>query len=503
MREEEKQELARLIERVPIPVKENVEEPTAKTNVLLQAYISQLKLEGFSLLSDMVYITQSSARLMRCLHEIVLKRGWASLAERLLGFCKMIDRRMWLSQSPLRQFKGIPEDIIKKIEKKDFPWERFYDLTPPEIGELVRFPKMGKMIHRLVHQFPRLELSAHVQVRHSRIPPRMHCLAYPTYPHKSSLLHTCSRSHEPCCASSSRSRPTSNSTRKSTAPPNRFTFSWRTSIRSTSCTQSSSSSKRNSPRTTTRYPSPYRSSILSHRSTTSAPCPTGGSGRKQRCPSPSDRSLLPQPDSPKSTQDAPTRTPTAPTGPRFLLRLPVPIACRQLILPDKYPPHTELLDLQPLPISALGDAAALYASSFSHFNPVQTQTFSTLFHSDDNVLVGAPTGSCKTTCAEFALLRMIKANHNARCVYIAPLPQVHSCMLVKLSSSCTWVQGALEWEKGGAIVSDRAWLASRNRLQRRVWPTGLRDSPRGSAWLSRCSPARPLRILSCSRRRRL
>ena len=55
VREEEKQELQRLIERVPIPVKENVDEPTAKTNVLLQAYISQLKLEGFSLLSDMVW----------------------------------------------------------------------------------------------------------------------------------------------------------------------------------------------------------------------------------------------------------------------------------------------------------------------------------------------------------------------------------------------------------------------------------------------------------------
>ena len=45
VREEEKQELSRLIERVPIPVKENMDEPSAKTNVLLQAYISQLKLE--------------------------------------------------------------------------------------------------------------------------------------------------------------------------------------------------------------------------------------------------------------------------------------------------------------------------------------------------------------------------------------------------------------------------------------------------------------------------
>lgn len=46
VRQEEKMELTKLLERVPIPVKETVEEPAAKINVLLQAYISQLKLDG-------------------------------------------------------------------------------------------------------------------------------------------------------------------------------------------------------------------------------------------------------------------------------------------------------------------------------------------------------------------------------------------------------------------------------------------------------------------------
>ena len=69
-------ELAKLLERVPIPVKESLDEPSAKVNVLLQAYISNLKLEGLALTSDMVYVTQSSGRLMRALYEIVLKRGW-------------------------------------------------------------------------------------------------------------------------------------------------------------------------------------------------------------------------------------------------------------------------------------------------------------------------------------------------------------------------------------------------------------------------------------------
>ena len=47
---------------MPIPVKESVEEPAAKINVLLQAYISQLKLEGFVLVADMVFVQQSAGR---------------------------------------------------------------------------------------------------------------------------------------------------------------------------------------------------------------------------------------------------------------------------------------------------------------------------------------------------------------------------------------------------------------------------------------------------------
>jgi pre-mRNA-splicing helicase BRR2 len=64
---------------VPIPVKEGVKDPAAKINVLLQAYISQLKLEGnvtttkplfvfslllpgFALVADMVFVQRSAGR---------------------------------------------------------------------------------------------------------------------------------------------------------------------------------------------------------------------------------------------------------------------------------------------------------------------------------------------------------------------------------------------------------------------------------------------------------
>ena len=65
--------------------------------------------------------------------------------------------------TPLRQFRKLPDDVVRKIEKKDFPWERFYDLSFSEIGELIRLPKVGKTIHKFVHQVPKLELSVHVQ----------------------------------------------------------------------------------------------------------------------------------------------------------------------------------------------------------------------------------------------------------------------------------------------------------------------------------------------------
>ena len=44
-----------------------------------------------------------------------------------------------------------------------------------------------------------------------------------------------------------------------------------------------------------------------------------------------------------------------------------------LILPERHPPHTELLDLDPLPVSALGCPAFEAQYRFSHFNPIQTQ----------------------------------------------------------------------------------------------------------------------------------
>jgi pre-mRNA-splicing helicase BRR2 len=49
--------LQKFIEKVPVPVKGSLDEPASKINILLQAYISQFKLEGYDLNADMVYVT--------------------------------------------------------------------------------------------------------------------------------------------------------------------------------------------------------------------------------------------------------------------------------------------------------------------------------------------------------------------------------------------------------------------------------------------------------------
>lgn len=54
----------------------------------------------------------------------------------------------------------------------------------------------------------------------------------------------------------------------------------------------------------------------------------------------------------------------------------LPVSFKHLILPEKYPPPSELLDLQPLPLSALNNPnfEKIFADNdIRVFNPIQTQ----------------------------------------------------------------------------------------------------------------------------------
>eukprot|EP01116_Phalansterium_solitarium_P019909 TRINITY_DN5728_c0_g1_i2.p1 TRINITY_DN5728_c0_g1~~TRINITY_DN5728_c0_g1_i2.p1 ORF type:complete len:2045 (+),score=776.70 TRINITY_DN5728_c0_g1_i2:174-6308(+) len=353
VREEERVELEQLLDRVPIPVKESIEEGSAKVNVLLQAYISRLKLEGFALMADMVYVTQSAGRLIRAIFEICLKRGWAQLAMKALDICKMVDRRMWSSQTPLRQFSDIPEDILKKIERKDFPMDRLYDLNAQEIGELINFPSMGKALFTHVHQFPKVDIEAVVQ------------------PMTRSMLKI----------------------ELTITPDFKFEEKYHANAE------------------------PWWIIV------------EDVDGEKILH---SEYFLLKRKFADQEHNVSFSVPLFEPLHPQYFIRVVSdrwigaetvkPISFRHLILPEKFPPHTELLDLQPIPLSELRNPEfeKLYAGRFRFFNPIQTQVFQSLYHTDHSVLVAAPTGSGKTICAEFAILRELGQNPTAKIVYVAP-----------------------------------------------------------------------------------
>ena len=84
---------------------------------------------------------------------------------------------------------------------------------------------------------------------------------------------------------------------------------------------------------------------------------------------------------------------------------------------------TVLLDLKPLPLSALKNEnfENYYKGSFTHFNPVQSQVFFSCYKSDTNILVGAPTGSGKTVIAELTMLKLFRDFPGQKVIYIAPM----------------------------------------------------------------------------------
>ncbi len=364
VRAEEKLELEKLLERVPVPVKEGIDDPAAKANVLLQAYISRLKLEGFALMSDMVFITQSAGRLIRALFEVALRRGWAQLAHSALELALMVDRRMWRSQSPLRQFGGgIMDDILVRLERRDFPWERMWDLNSQEIGELIRVPLKGKDVHRLVHMFPTLRLTAHVQ-------------------------------------------PITRSTMRVelTITPD---FNWSDRYHGTSLgfwiTVEDGDAEK----------------ILYHQYFF----------LKKKFATTEDNDHLVEFHVPL----------LEPLPPQYFVKVfsdrwlssetTLPISLMSLIPPAKSPSHDDMLDLRPMPVTALEKPE--YVSLFAEktFNPLQTQTFNALYKSDGNVLVAASTGSGIEVCGELAILRALQQKSGGKIVYVCPIPAL--CALRK------------------------------------------------------------------------
>lgn len=327
----------------------------AKTNILLQSYISRAKLEDFALVSDLAYVAQNAARICRALFMIALNRGWGYQCQVLLSMCKAIEKQIWPFEHPFHQF-DLPIPVLRNLDEKapSSNIESLREMEPAEIGNLVHNQKMGNTISRLLDNFPLLTVEAEIAPLNRDVL-RMKLFLYPEFVWND-RHHGTSESY----------------------------WVW---------VENSDNSEI--------YHHEYF--ILS---------------RKKMHDSHELNFTIPLAD------PLPSQIYVRVISDRWLGAETVqPVSFQHLIRPDTESIYTDLLDLQPLPISALKNPVLeeLYGQRFQFFNPMQTQIFHTLYHTSNNVLLGSPTGSGKTVAAELAMWWAFRERPGSKVVYIAPM----------------------------------------------------------------------------------
>ena len=190
LRQEELDELKQhLRESCPLPLSgagaeqdgsATITGPEDKSFVLMQAYISRSRIKGFTLITDMNYISSNVGRVARSVFELCLSKNWADLATRLLRIAKSVDKRLWWFQTPLRQFESeLRESAYSSIEEWS-PGGRssdklesllsLLDLLPQEVAQICRMTSNsrsdaggGQKVHRFIRTLPLVEVTSRVQ----------------------------------------------------------------------------------------------------------------------------------------------------------------------------------------------------------------------------------------------------------------------------------------------------------------------------------------------------
>uniref|UniRef100_A0AAV2MBR4 Activating signal cointegrator 1 complex subunit 3 n=1 Tax=Knipowitschia caucasica TaxID=637954 RepID=A0AAV2MBR4_KNICA len=356
VRDEEMEELDQMLSSFcELPAAGGVENGYGKVNILLQTYISRGEVDSFSLISDLSYVAQNAARIVRALFEIALRKRWPTMTYRLLTLCKVIDKRLWSYCHPLRQFPNLSHVILNRLEEKKLSVDKLKEMRKDEIGHMLHHVNIGLTVKQCVHQIPSVTMEASIQPI-TRTVLRVRLVITPDF-RWNDQVHG------------------------SVGEP------WWLWVED--------------PNNDHIYHSEY---ILLQ--------------KKQVVTGEPQNIVFTIP----IFEPLPSQYYIKVVSDRWLGAEAICIINFQnLILPERHPPHTELLDLQPLPITALGNPEYESLYKFTHFNPIQTQIFHTLYHTDTNVLLGAPTGSGKTIAAEMAMFRVFNMYPGSKVVYIAPL----------------------------------------------------------------------------------
>lgn len=356
LRKEEIPELYKLKEQYcELRIDDPPEDLNWKINILLQTFLSRGRVFISSLQSDLNYISQNAVRIVRALFEMALRKNNAYMTAIYLKMAKMLELQLWDFHSFMRQFNCIPFEVMKFIEYPLLKPEQFRDMEWQEIGDLIRNPKVGRVMKQCADSFPLLEMEASLHPI-TRTVLRIRLTITPFFKWND---------------------------RYNGKSPEAF-WIW--------------------------VEDPVNDIMYYHEYFLIT--------KKQVITNEPQELIITIPIS----EPLPPQYYIRATSERWLGSESVlPLSFQHLILPETHPPHTDLLELQPLPVTALRNPLFEELYSFSHFNPIQTQIFHCLYHTDNNVLLGAPTGSGKTIAAEVAMFRVFNQYPNCKVVYIAPL----------------------------------------------------------------------------------
>eukprot|EP00435_Cladocopium_sp_Y103_P029385 s1966_g7.t1 len=363
-REDEQAELGTLMEDpqvCPVRVLGGTDNVYGKVAILLQVYLSRRYIDGFSLVSDCNYVLQNASRLFRALFEITMTRvtNMSEMSDRLLEWCKMIDQRLWQSQHVLRHFCYPPGSANSNKGGKS----------------LDEGPKGGVLKEQIVKKLEdanfdywtilNMTVSELTNITGSKDWGR----AVDKYMRRVPNL-TLDAKIQPITSTIMRItltiKPDFDWSDRWSGPSEPF-WVW--------------------------VENPESQDILH-----------------------SEYYVLHKRNLQDSGQLSFAIPLTEPRPPQYVIsvvsdrwvgvKFAHEFSVQHLLLPDRQQAHTSLLDLTPIPVSSLHNPNFERLYKFTHFNAIQTQVFHTCYHTDYNVLLGAPTGSGKTNVAELTMFRL-------------------------------------------------------------------------------------------------
>ena len=355
-----------------------VDDVSVKVNVLLQSYVSREEPASFALLSDTAFVVQSFERLLRAVLEMAIGRGYAALAVRALELARAVSQRVWPFAHPLRQVRGrvggsgvLTESVMATLEGigAHAQLEGLVGDDDDQHSVLAeRFPNAHerRVLRTLAQCIPRIAAR---------------CTARPL---AAGLLQLVVR----------------------------ITPQWQWNAQLSGADDRSSESWWVWVECGERVVQTQRVRIA----------------RRQACGE--DDAMLQLLFQVVLPEDANAPPPTLAV--RLLSetwhggdRCERLVALDDMRWPDEATAPTPLLDLRLLPRACVGDGplARRVLGDIAHWNPLQTQVFHALYHTDERLLIAAPPGSGKSTLADVVILRALRQQQHATPVLlVAALP---------------------------------------------------------------------------------